>query len=173
MAIASLAEHFANLVDPRVERTRWHELLDIVAITLCACICGADNWADIALSGRCKEAWFRTWLKLPKGILSHDTFGRVFARLDPLEFGRRFMSWVEAVQEATQGQVVAIDGKSVRGSRDRVLGKSAIHMVSAWAADNRLVLGQVKVDDKSNEITAIPELLGCTPESRRLWAGRR
>ncbi|MHB0879061.1 MAG: ISAs1 family transposase [Anaerolineae bacterium] len=159
MATASLVEHFANLIDPRVERTRWHELLDIVAITLCACICGADNWADIALFGRCKETWFRTRLKLPNGIPSHDTFGRVFARLDPLEFGRCFMSWVQAVQEATQGQVVAIDGKSVRGSRDTVLGRNAIHMVSAWASDNHLVLGQVKVDGKSNEITAIPELL--------------
>lgn len=156
---AGLAEHFANLVDPRVERTRWHELLDIVSITVCACICGADNWVDIALFGRCKEAWFRTWLKLPNGVPSHDTFGRVFARLDAVEFARCFANWIGAVQEATKGQVVAIDGKCLRGSRDSALGKSAISMVSAWASDNHLVLGQVKVDEKSNEITAIPELL--------------
>ena len=159
MGSASLADHFADLIDPRVERTRWHELVDIVAITVCAAICGADNWVDIALFGRCKEAWFRTWLKLPNGIPSHDTFGRVFARLDPVAFGRCFTSWMEAVQEATQGQVVAIDGKSLRGTRDSVSGRSAILMVSAWATDNHLVLGQVKVDEKSNEITAIPELL--------------
>ena len=159
MASASVLEHFANLIDPRVKRTRWHELSDIVAITMCAAIRGADNWVDIALFGRCKEAWFGTWLRLPNGIPSHDTFGRVFARLDPEGFGCCFMSWVGAVQEASQGQVVAIDGKSVRGSRDSASGRSAIHMVSAWASSNRLVLGQVKVDDKSNEITAIPELL--------------
>jgi predicted transposase YbfD/YdcC len=156
---ASLAEHFASLVDPRVERTRWHELLDIVAITICACICGADNWVDIALFARCKESWFRTWLKLPNGIPSHDTFGRVFARLDPVQFGRCFTSWIGAVQEATKGQVVAIDGKCLRGSRDSVAGKSGIAMVSAWATANHLVLGQVKVAEKCNEITAIPELL--------------
>jgi len=159
MATASLVDHFSDLVDPRVERTRWHGLIDIVSIAVCAAICGADNWVDVCLFGRYKEAWFRTWLKLPNGIPSHDTFGRVFAKLDPKQFGRCFMSWMEAVQEATRGQVVAIDGKSVRGSRDTASGKSAIHMVSAWAASSHLVLGQVKVDDKSNEITAIPELL--------------
>jgi predicted transposase YbfD/YdcC len=159
MASAGLVDHFANLVDPRMERTRWHGLIDIVAITVCAVICGADNWVDVALFGRSKEAWFRQWLELPNGIPSHDTFGRVFAMLDGAAFAGCFRSWMAAVQEATQGQVVAIDGKSVRGSRDRIRGKGAIHLVSAWACSNHLVLGQVKVDDKSNEITAIPELL--------------
>lgn len=159
MDSASLVDHFANLVDPRVEGTRWHELTDIVAIAVCAVICGADNWVDVAFFGRCKEDWFRTWLKLPNGIPSHDTFGRVFARLDAEEFARCFRDWMRVVQEATQGQVVAIDGKTVRGSRDTVAGKSAIHLVSAWASANHVVLGQVKVDDKSNEITAIPEPL--------------
>ena len=159
MASAELLDHFANLVDPRVERTRWHALIDIVAITVCAVICGADSWVEVALFGRSREAWFRQWLELPNGIPSHDTFGRVFAMLDAEAFAGCFRGWMAAVQEATKGQVVAIDGKSVRGSRDRTKGKGAIHLVSAWASSNQLVLGQVKVDDKSNEITAIPELL--------------
>lgn len=159
MSDASLLGHFAGLIDPRVERTRWHSLLDIVAITVCAVICGADNWVDVAFFGRCKEAWFRQWLELPNGIPSHDTFGRVFAMLDAEQFAGCLGRWMAAVQEATQGQVVAIDGKSLRGSRDGAKGKGAVHLVSAWASSNHLVLGQVKVDDKSNEITAIPELL--------------
>ena len=159
MGPASILEHFGDLDDPRVERTRWHKLIDIVAITLCAVICGADNWVEIALFGESKEEWFRTWLELPNGIPSHDTFGRVFARLDPVEFGRCFSSWVQAIQEASHGQVIAVDGKTVRGSKDTAGGKSAIHLVSAWASANQLVLGQVKVDEKSNEITAIPQLL--------------
>jgi len=159
MVTASLMDHFADLADPRVERTRWHSLIDIVSITICAVICGADTWVDVALFGRSKEAWFRQWLELPNGIPSHDTFGRVFAMLDAEEFAGCFRRWVAAVQETIKGQVVAIDGKSVRASRDRTTGKGAIHLVSAWASSNHLVLGQVKVDDKSNEITAIPELL--------------
>ena len=157
--LGPLEEHFANLTDPRAARTREHKLLDIVAIAICAVICGADGWTEVEAFGLAKEAWLRTWLELPGGIPSHDTFGRVFARLNPQEFESRFMEWVQAVSHLTQGQVIAVDGKTVRRSHDRARGKNAIHMVSAWASANHLVLGQRKVDQKSNEITAIPELL--------------
>ena len=156
---ASLAEHFSTLEDPRADFGKRHLLLDIIVIAICAVICGADNWVEVELFGRSKEQWLRTFLKLPHGIPSHDTFGRVFRLLDPEQFQRCFRSWTYAVQRVTEGQVVAVDGKTLRRSHDRTLGKAAIQMVSAWATANRLVLGQVKVDDQSNEITAIPELL--------------
>ena len=111
------------------------------------------------LFGNCKEEWFKSFLELPNGIPSHDTFGDVFARLDPEQFQRCFMEWVQAVAQVTQGEVVAIDGKTVRRSHDRTLGKKAIHMVNVWASSHGLALGQTKVDEKSNEITAIPKLL--------------
>lgn len=151
--------HFGDLPDPRIERTRLHKLVDIVGIAICAVVCGADDWVEVALFGEAKESWFRTFLELPNGIPSHDTFTRVFARLDPEAFRTRFLEWVQALQLFTGGQVVAIDGKQLRGSRDSALGRGAIDMVSAWATENHLVLGQVKVDEKSNEITAIPPLL--------------
>lgn len=154
-----IAKHFANLEDPRIDRTKRHSLLDILVIAICAVICGADNWEEVQLFGEAKEAWFKTFLELPNGIPSHDTFWRVFARLDPQQFQESFVKWISSMAEVTQGQVIAIDGKSLRRSHDRGLGRGAIDMVSAWAAENHLVLGQVKVDDKSNEITAIPELL--------------
>ena len=156
---APIAEYFAALDDPRIDRTKRHKLLDIVTIALCATICGADSWVDIELFGNCKEEWFKSFLELPNGIPSHDTFGDVFARLDPEQFQRCFMEWVQAVAQVTQGEVVAIDGKTVRRSRDRTLGKKAIHMVNVWASSHGLALGQTKVDEKSNEITAIPKLL--------------
>lgn len=155
----SLRDHFAALTDPRVERTRRHELLDVVTIAICAVICGADSWVDIELFGRSKEAWLRTLLALPNGIPSHDTFGRVFAALDPQQFEGCFLSWVQSVVQRTRGEVIAFDGKTLRRSHDRAAGKGALQMVSAWATENRLVLGQVAVDSKSNEITALPELL--------------
>jgi len=155
----TIIEHFAGLQDPRIDRTKLHQLLDIVVIAICAIICGADDWVEVELFGNAKLPWLRTFLALPHGIPSHDTFGRVFARLNPEEFGRCFQDWVQAVYEITGGQVVPIDGKVLRGSRDGVLGKAGIDMVSAWATANHLVLGQVKVADKSNEITAIPQLL--------------
>ena len=155
----ALAQHFAPLKDPRVERTKQHLLLDILVMAICAVICGADTWVEIEAFGQAKRKWLRRFLRLPNGIPSHDTFGRVFARLDPAQFQESFMAWVQAISELTQGQVVAVDGKTLRRSHDRTLGQSAIHMVSAWATANRLVLGQVKVDEKSNEIRAIPELL--------------
>ena len=156
----SISAHFAALPDPRRDRTKEHLLVDIVTIGLCAVICGADGWSAMATFGRTKEAWLRTFLALPNGIPSHDTFGRVFARLDPDAFGQCFLAWVRAVVPATAGQVVALDGKTLRGSHDRANGQAALHLVSAWAAGSRLVLGQVAVDDKSNEIVAIPLLLG-------------
>jgi predicted transposase YbfD/YdcC len=155
----SLWEHFATLPDPRVERTRRHELLDIITIAVCAVICGADSWVDVELFGRSKERWLRTFLVLPGGIPSHDTFGRVFAALDPRQFEGCFLSWVRAVARRTRGEVIALDGKTLRRSHDRAAGKGALQLVSAWATQNRLVLGQVAVDSKSNEITALPELL--------------
>jgi predicted transposase YbfD/YdcC len=158
-AYGSIGEHFNNLEDPRMERTKHHQLLDIIAITICGVICGADSWVDLEIFGRSKEEWLKRFLSLPNGIPSHDTFGRVFALLDPAKFAQCFTSWVKAVSQLTQGQVIAIDGKTLRRSQDRANGKSAIHMVSAWASANHLVLGQLKVDDKSNQITAIPELL--------------
>ena len=156
---APIAEYFAALDDPRIDRTKRHKLLDIVTIALCATICGADSWVDIELFGNCKEEGFKSFLELPNGIPSHDTFGDVFARLDPEQFQRCFMEWVQAVAQVTQGEVVAIDGKTVRRSHDRTLGKKAIHMVNVWASSHGLALGQTKVDEKSNEITAIPKLL--------------
>ena len=152
-------EHFGELKDPRVDRSKRHWLVDIIAITICAVICGADNWVEIEDFGNAKHGWLKKFLRLPNGIPSHDTFGRVFAMLAADKFAECFMSWVRAVSEFTKGQVVAIDGKSVRRSHDKLKGKSALHMVSAWALENRLVLGQTQVSDHSNEITAIPELL--------------
>src|SRR5215210_5160706 len=155
----SVSEHFATLTDPRREHAKEHLLVDIVTITLCAVICGADDWVAVATFGRVKVAWLRTFLALPGGILSHDTFGRVFARLDPDEFRRCFASWVRAVVGAPGEQVVAVDGKTLRRSHNRRAGQAALHLVSAWAADSGLVLGQIATDAKSNEVTTIPALL--------------
>lgn len=156
---ASIEHHFRDLQDPRVDRTKQHKLLDIIVIAICGIICGADEWTTIEEFGNAKLEWFRTFLELPNGIPSHDTFGRVFAALDPDQFHTCFTNWILAVSEITAGQVIAIDGKTLRRSHDKTLGKGAIIMVSAWATANHLVLGQVKVNEKSNEITAIPELL--------------
>jgi predicted transposase YbfD/YdcC len=155
----SLLEHFADLTDPRVERTKLHQLLDILVMAMCATICGAEGWEDFAEFGKAKREWFETFLELPNGIPSPDTFRRVLQRLDPHEFEACFLRWVQSVNKIASGQIVALDGKQLRGSRDAAASLSAIHMVSAWACENRLVLGQIKVDDKSNEITALPELL--------------
>ncbi len=156
---ATIIDCFDELEDPRVERTKDHLLLDIITIAICGVICGADGWTGIEIFGKAKLPWFKTFLDLPNGIPSHDTFGRVFARLDPEVFQRCFLRWVAAVSEFTGKQVVAIDGKCLRRSHDKRLGKEAIHMVSAWACENHMVLGQRKVDTKSNEIAAIPALL--------------
>ena len=156
---ASLTEHFGSLVDPRIDRTKRHNLMDIVTIALCGVIAGADSWVDVEAFGRRKAGWLRKMLDLPNGIPSHDTFGRVFAKLDAQQFERCFTEWVLAVREVLHGDVVAIDGKRVRRSHDRYIGKDAIHMVSAWASASGVALGQTRVDGRSNEITAIPRLL--------------
>lgn len=155
----NIMTHFTHIEDPRVDRTKHHALLDIIVIAICAVICGADSWVAVATFGRAKLAWLHTFLPLPNGIPSHDTFGRVFARIDPTQFEHGFVSWTQTISEKTHGDIVAIDGKTLRHSYDRATNTSAIHMVSAWAESNHLVLGQLKVDSKSNEITAIPQLL--------------
>ena len=156
---AQLLHHFASVEDPRLERTKEHLLINLIAITIFAVICGADSWVEIENYGNAKLGWLEQFLVLPNGIPSHDTFGRVFARLKPEQLQASFLNWVEAVSHLSQGQVIAIDGKTLRHSYDRSQSKAAIHMVSAWATTNRMVLGQRKVEGKSNEITAVPELL--------------
>jgi predicted transposase YbfD/YdcC len=155
---AGIAEHFGQVKDPRQHHVD-HLLIEIIIIAICAVVCGANNWVEVEEFGKAKEDWLRTFLILPNGIPSHDTFGRVFGLIDPHQFQNGFVSWVTAISQITAGQIIAIDGKRLRRSHDGRLGKAAIHMVSAWATQNRLVLGQVKTDEKSNEITAIPELL--------------
>jgi predicted transposase YbfD/YdcC len=155
----SIGAHFASLTEPRADRGQGHLLVEIVTIALCAVLCGADGWVAVETFGRAKAGWLRTFLALPDGIPSHDTFGRVFARLDPGAFQRCFLAWVRAVVPDTAGQVVALDGKTLRRSHDRANGQAALQMVSAWASGSGLVLGQLAVADKSNEITAIPALL--------------
>jgi predicted transposase YbfD/YdcC len=155
----SLTVHFAQVPDPRLDRTKDHQLLDILVIAICAILCGANDWVGVATFGQARRAWFRTFLALPNGIPSHDTFGRVFARLDPEAFTQAFLNWTQAIREVLSAEVIAIDGKTLRRSHDKGVGKGAIDMVSAWATANHLVLGQRKTAEKSNEITAIPELL--------------
>lgn len=155
----TIAEHFGEIDDPRVERTKQHELIDIITIAICAVICGADTWVDIENYGWAKIEWLKQFLELPNDIPSHDTFARVFARINPEQLQQSFLNWVESISNLMEGEVVAIDGKTLRHSYDTSKNKGAIQMVSAWATANQLVLGQVKVDNKSNEITAIPELL--------------
>lgn len=153
-----LANYFAELEDPRIERTKQHILLDIIIIAICGMICGAEGWVEIEEFGKEKEEWLKSILELPNGIPSHDTFGRVFARLDPIKCEECFFQWVQSLSETIAG-VIAIDGKTLRRTHDGANGKRALHLVSAWAAENRLVVAQVAVEEKSNEITAIPLLL--------------
>jgi predicted transposase YbfD/YdcC len=153
-----ISEHFQGIADPRKDNKR-HKLVDIITIAICAVICNADSFEDIAEFGTAKHEWLKRFLDLPHGIPSADTFERVFARIDPEEFKASFIRWIRAICELTKGEIVSVDGKTVRRSHDKSNGKSAIHMVSAWACANGIVLGQRKTDEKSNEITAIPELL--------------
>ena len=157
-ASARIQVHFATLPDPR-RRKVTHPLINFIVIAICAVICGADDFVAIADFGRKKRRWFRKILDLRAGIPSHDRFNAIFSMLSRAEFERCLLSWIEALHEATEGQVIAIDGKTLRGSFGRASNKSAIHMISAWASANSISLGQLVVDAKSNEITAIPKLL--------------
>jgi predicted transposase YbfD/YdcC len=150
---------FADLPDPRIDRTKQHRLLDIVTIALLAVVSGADSWVDIAVYGRSKEGWLRTFLALPNGIPSHDTFGRVFALLDPAAFEQRFLQWVRQVVCPAAEPVIAVDGKTVRRSHDRSRGKGPLHLLNAWATESGVALGQLAVDEHDNEIVALPALL--------------
>lgn len=154
---ASLMDHLKEIPDPRLNRTKDHELVDILVISICTLLCGGESFYDMEDFGKAKKEWFATFLRLPNGIPSHDTFNRLFARIDPASFQECFMRWTQSVREAVHREVVAFDGKALRRARD---GDGEIrYIVSAWADSNRLVLGQLKVADKSNEITAVPHLL--------------
>lgn len=157
--MASIIDHFSSLPDPRTkEHKKEHKLIDILFITIAAVICGAEDWNDIEFYGQEKEQWLKTILELPCGIPSHDTFNRVFSLIDPMELQNCFINWVQSIAKISEGQIISIDGKRMCNSGEG--GKKAvIHMVSAWSNENSMVLGQVKVNDKSNEITAIPALL--------------
>ncbi len=155
----TLIAHFSQIKDPRVAGRCDHNLIDIIVVAVCAVIAGAETWVDVENFGKAKQAWLERFLELPNGIPSHDTFGRFFAVLDAEAFQMAFMRWVEDVFRVTKGSVVAIDGKTLRRSHDKAIGKAAIHMVNAWASTTGIALGQWKTDAKSNEITAIPPLL--------------
>jgi predicted transposase YbfD/YdcC len=154
----SIAKHFSKLNDPRRYNKR-HKLLDIITISICAVICNADGFEHIAEYGRAKQEWLKSFLELPHGIPSADTFERVFSMIDPEAFKSCFLEWIQAICQLTNGEVVAIDGKTLRRSHDKSRDLSPIHMISAWSCANGLVIGQTKTNEKSNEITAIPELL--------------
>ena len=153
-------KHFEPLVDPRIDNhNKLHKLHDILVITILATICGADNWVDISEFGEAKYDWLSTFLELPNGVPSHDTFGRVFSILDSEKFESCFYAWIQSLSIDVNSEIIAIDGKTLRGSGNRRKEKKALHIVSAWASNQGLLLGQVKTDEKSNEITAIPKLL--------------
>ncbi len=158
--MTTLVSEFSKISDPRIERHKMHNLIDIFVITVCASICGADTWNQIETYGKTKYDWLKKILELPNGIPSHDTFRRVFILIDPNEFRQCFINWVESLNSLLPtSQVISIDGKTLRGSHNKKDNKSAIHMVSAWASEMNMVIGQLKTEEKSNEITAIPKLL--------------
>lgn len=161
--------HFSILEDPRLNNhKKLHSLEDILILTLLAVICGAESWVDVEDFGKCNGDWLKRTLKLPNGVPSHDTIGKVFRQLNPEQFKSCFLSWVQSLVQVSGGDIIAIDGKTLRHSYDSASNRAAIHMISAWSCGNELVLGQFKTEEKSNEITAIPELLkvlslaGCT-----------
>lgn len=155
----TLFERVGEIKDPRVERTKLHSLKDILVIAVCGTICGADNWEEIAEFGKSKRGWFATFLELENGIPSHDTFRRVFILLDNIELKTLFVEWISSAVEFNKGTLVNIDGKNLCGSKQPIKGKKALNVVSAWASEQSVVLGQVRCAEKSNEIRAIPELL--------------
>lgn len=154
-----IAECFCDLVDPRIPQGRRHRLLDLVTIAVCAVISGAESWVEVAQWGRIKQDWLADWLDLPHGIPTHDTFGRVFARIDPAQFEAGFLRWVQTVAQTAEPEVIALDGKTIRRSGDSHAGTRPRHLVSAWATAQRLVLAQAAVETKDNEITTLPSLL--------------
>jgi len=159
MVIESIRQYFSGLPDPRCRRGRRHRLEELVVMAILAVICCTDNWQEVAQFAWAKRKWLKTFLELPHGIPSHDTFGRVFAAIQPEAFERCFLAWIAALAKVRPGELIAIDGKTLRRSFDRASGKAAIHMISAWSSANGLVFGQLATEAKSNEITAIPKLL--------------
>lgn len=159
MVIESIRQYFSGLPDPRYRRGRRHRLDELVIIAILAVICCTDNWQEVAQFAWAKRKWLKTFLELPHGIPSHDTFGRIFAAIEPEAFERCFLAWIQALAKVRPGELIAIDGKTLRHSFDRASGKAAIHMISAWSSANGLVFGQLATEAKSNEITAIPKLL--------------
>jgi predicted transposase YbfD/YdcC len=157
--LISLADAFITIQDPRIDRTKKHNLVDILMITLCATICGVEGWEEIEIFAEEREDWFKGFLELPNGIPSHDTMYRVFARINPKELNATLIRWTNGLNQSVEGKVVAIDGKTLRGSFDTATGQSALHVVSAWVEENDLVLGQVAAEGKGHELTKIPELL--------------
>jgi predicted transposase YbfD/YdcC len=155
---STIFAYFSEMQDFRIDRKKQHLLTDIITITIAAALCGIESYNDIEDFGVVREDWLKTFLELPNGIPSHDTFNRVFANMDPVKFEACFRNWVNSILEGHIGQLISIDGKTIRGAKSHGI-KSPIHMVSAWASDSNMVFGQVKVTEKSNEITAIPELL--------------
>ena len=156
---ASFIYHFATLEDPRVERNQRHNFMDIILLTICAVVSGAEGWEAIEEFGHAKRDWLKKYGRFDHGLPSHDCIARVISRLSPKGFQTCFRQWTQAVADATGGEIIAVDGKCARGSRDRQRDRAALHMVSAWACTNRLVLGQEATAEKSNEIKAIPKLL--------------
>lgn len=154
-----LSASFKDLPDKRKKGKIDHKLIEIIVLAICSIVAGCDDWTEIELFCKIRIKWFKKFLELKNGIPSHDTFGRVFSIIDPIKFRECFIKWINAVNKTTEGEIIAIDGKTLRRSFDKASGKSAIHMVSAWASNAGLVLGQIKVNEKSNEITAIPQLL--------------
>ena len=155
----SIVRYFSDLPEHRIERTRLHKLIDIVFISLCSTLCGYDEWEEMELFAKTKEAWFRRFIELPNGIPSHDTLRRFWLQLDPEAFRCSFQNWIASLGIDTQDKIIAIDGKTLRGSGKRTQGNTPVHMVSAWLHENNLVIGQLATQEKSNEITAIPNLL--------------
>ena len=157
--VATLQTQFESVTDPRIDYLTDHPLSEIIIIAICAVICGASDWVAVETWGKTKLNWLKQYVELENGIPSHYTFRRVLARIDPEQFQAGFLFWTQAVFNVTKGQVIAVDGKQLRGSKSKKLGKKAICMVTVWATENHVALGQVEAEDKSNEIKAIPELL--------------
>jgi hypothetical protein len=159
MLVEEFEEYFREVPDPRVERTKKHLLFDIIGVAICGVLAGAQCWTEIADYAESHSGWFEEHFELPHGIPSHDTFARVFALLDPSQFQASFFNWVQAIFPLTKETVIALDGKTMRGSHQRSKDLKALHVVSAWSCANGIGLGQLKVDEKTNEITVLPELI--------------